>query len=237
VAAGEWQIEQGDGQGNRGLRASRGRPDKKAEITIIWLHGLGDTADGWIDAFLDGGFSLPERCDIILPTAETRPITINNGMRMPGWYDILGLAESSPVDTNGISQSVQRISSIVRSISSPIILGGFSQGGAIALTAALSQEPFPSLIGIIGASCYLPNAQNYDKASDPNLRFLLCHGDSDDIIIPQAAKLTHTKLQSLGLQAQLNWYKGMGHSACKDEFDAMSAFIQARLSESASSPS
>ena len=56
---------------------------------VIWLHGLG--ADGRdfepIVPQLGLPASLPVR--FIFPNAPHRPVTINNGMRMPAWYDIL----------------------------------------------------------------------------------------------------------------------------------------------------
>lgn len=48
---------------------------------VIWFHGLGDTADGWAGSMPSLG--IPDT-KFILPTATTRPISLNFGMAMPG---------------------------------------------------------------------------------------------------------------------------------------------------------
>lgn len=60
--------------------------------TLIALHGLGDTGEGW--AFLGPELKLPH-VKWVYPTAPVRPITLNGGMSMPGWFDLdtLGNAE------------------------------------------------------------------------------------------------------------------------------------------------
>lgn len=58
--------------------------------TVIFLHGLGDTRDGW--SFAVENWRRRQRLDevkFILPQAPSIPITVNGGMRMPGWYDIV----------------------------------------------------------------------------------------------------------------------------------------------------
>jgi len=58
--------------------------------TVIFFHGLGDTRDGW--SFAVENWRRRQRLDevkFILPQAPNIPITVNGGMRMPGWYDIV----------------------------------------------------------------------------------------------------------------------------------------------------
>ncbi|CAN0546768.1 unnamed protein product [Ectocarpus sp. 12 AP-2014] len=62
---------------------------------VVWLHGLGDTAAGWASMMPQLKLSSTK---FILPTADTRPITLNGGYEMPGWSDIFGLQEDSPED-------------------------------------------------------------------------------------------------------------------------------------------
>ena len=49
-------------------------------------------------------------CKFILPTAPTQPVTMNMGMSMPSWYDIVGLDERrrrrNANDTNGFRLSM-----------------------------------------------------------------------------------------------------------------------------------
>ena len=78
-------------------------------VTVFWLHGLGDTADGWAGAFVPGGgVTLPTPdYKVVLPTAETLPVTLNMGMQMPAWFDIYGLDAGAQVDEAGILQGLQ----------------------------------------------------------------------------------------------------------------------------------
>lgn len=66
-----------DGIGGRGVTyvPTSGSYDN----VVVWLHGLGDTADGW--ASLMPGLGLKDT-KFILPTANSRPISINNGMKI-----------------------------------------------------------------------------------------------------------------------------------------------------------
>lgn len=129
---------------------------------LVWMHGLGDTADGW--ASLMPSFGLKDT-KFILPTANTRPISLNGGMKMPGWSDIYGLDIQSPEDEKGFVDSALRIDEIVQTevdkgISSHnIIIGGFSQGGALALHVSLRSKH--TLGGCIALSTWLPLRDDY----------------------------------------------------------------------------
>ena len=90
------------------------------------------------------------------------PVTLNGGMKMPAWYDIRSLDETDEnrEDMEGVDWAVNFLLDIVREeekqgISSDrVMVGGFSQGGAVSLRAALtSQTP---LAGCVALSCYLP---------------------------------------------------------------------------------
>jgi phospholipase/carboxylesterase len=56
--------------------------------TVIWMHGLG--ADCWDFVPIVKELDLPPELPLrfIFPQAPMRPITINGGHVMPGWYDI-----------------------------------------------------------------------------------------------------------------------------------------------------
>jgi len=64
--------------------------------TVIFIHGLGDTGDGW--KFAVENWRLRQRLNgvkFILPHAPNIPITLNGGFRMPGWYDIVSPASAT----------------------------------------------------------------------------------------------------------------------------------------------
>ena len=133
------------------------------EWTVLWLHGLG--ADGH-----DFAPIVPElvRSDwpalrFVFPHAPVRPVTINNGMSMRAWYDIVSLEPgriADRADEAGVRESIAQVEALIereqgRGIASDrIVLAGFSQGGAIALAAGLQREE--PLAGLVGLSTYLP---------------------------------------------------------------------------------
>ena len=65
---------------------------QQPDAVVIWLHGLG--ADGNDFTPVVEQLSLPStfRIRFVFPHAPIRPITINQGYRMRGWYDITSLA-------------------------------------------------------------------------------------------------------------------------------------------------
>src|SRR2546423_5020940 len=59
------------------------------DAAIIWLHGLG--ADGHAFEPIVPELELARPGRFVFPHAPIRPVTINQGMRMRAWYDILQL--------------------------------------------------------------------------------------------------------------------------------------------------
>ena len=65
----------------------------KANGSVIFLHGLGDTSDGWRDVAEMLQNNQPS-IRWILPTAPTQYVTLNQ-CEMPSWYDITSLTDRS----------------------------------------------------------------------------------------------------------------------------------------------
>jgi predicted esterase len=73
-------------------------PKGAHETTLIFLHGLGDSSEGFYDLF--AGWSqhklTPQTCRIVLPTAPKKPVSCNNGYVMTSWFDIYSLSSNVP---------------------------------------------------------------------------------------------------------------------------------------------
>jgi lysophospholipase-2 len=177
----------------------------------------------------------------VFPTAATIPVTINGGARMPGWYDIVSLdAKTITHDVEGLERSYARVAAIIddwvqRDGGDPrrVVLGGFSQGAAVALYALVrgspstspampSSVPSPSVpyAGILGMSGYLPmkNATLRRRvASDsiPSFAFStpvrLFHGANDQLVAPLHAKSSAGNLDKAGFDVKFKMFKGVGH--------------------------
>ncbi len=96
---------------------------------------------GWVDAM---GAIRPPHMKVICPTAKTMPVTLNSGFAMPSWFDLKSLEISGDEDTDGIKTAASNVHALIQSEmqsgipSNRIILGGFSQGGALALYAGMT---------------------------------------------------------------------------------------------------
>jgi phospholipase/carboxylesterase len=197
---------------------------------VIWLHGLG--ADGHdfepIVPELRLPASLPVR--FIFPHAPQRPVTINGGMRMRAWYDILQMG-GGPEDEAGIRESQAQIEGLIagevkRGIPKQrIVLAGFSQGGAIVLQTALRQKE--KLAGVMALSTYLPlknKLENERQAANAGLPIFMAHGQYDNMIGIDRAALSRDALQALGYAVEWHEYP-MPHSVHPQEIADIAAFL------------
>ena len=200
-----------------------------ATHSIIWLHGLG--ADGHDFEPIVNELNLQYAIRFIFPHAPSMPVTINNCITMPAWYDIAAVQINQQQDESGIRKSQSSILALIkreieRGVKSEnIILAGFSQGGAIALHTGLRYEK--PLAGIMGLSTYLPLVENIEKEisnANKNTSIFLAHGKHDTIIPLQLAIDTNATLNQLGYSSELKQYQ-MEHSVCPDEIDHISDWI------------
>ncbi|KAI3383788.1 hypothetical protein SNEBB_008095 [Seison nebaliae] len=133
--------------------------EKTPSITLIFLHGLGDVADGWFQTF--SAQKNGKMLKLICPQAKVQPVTLNGGMPTNSWFDVYGLAPSSPQDEKGVKESSDYLLSLVRkeidtgTPPSKIVIGGFSQGGAVALYTLLTNEKL-DIGGLVALSSFLP---------------------------------------------------------------------------------
>ncbi len=205
------------------------------DASIIWLHGLG--ADGNDFAGIVPELHLPASCKIrfIFPHAPYRPITLNNGYVMRGWYDISSLQFGNGEDEDGIRESQHQIEQLIeqeiaRGISPQrIILAGFSQGGAITLHTGLRYSQ--PLGGLMVLSSYLPLANTLaQEASQENkhIPLFMAHGLQDDIVNYQYGVQSRMHLQQAGYSIDWHDYP-MGHSVCMEEIRHISQWIQSTL--------
>lgn len=107
----------------------------------------------------------PPYMKVICPTAQTMPVSLNMGFRMPSWFDLKTLDINGPEDDDGIIKATEEIQTLILNEikegipSNRIVLGGFSQGGALALHAALTfNQP---LGGVMALSCWLARHKIY----------------------------------------------------------------------------
>ena len=203
--------------------------------SIIWMHGLG--ADCWDFVSIVKELGLPDDLPLrfIFPQAPTRPITINNGQVMPGWYDISMAELHRKPDEAGVRQSQAAIEQLIareieRGIpADKIILAGFSQGGAIALQTGLRCRE--TLGGIMALSTYLTLDDTLAAEAtiaNANIPILMAHGTQDPLIPLSLAVASRTKMEARGYKVEWREYP-MPHSLCMEEVEDIGVWIQARF--------
>lgn len=197
------------------------QPDPTA--AVIWLHGLG--ADGNDFAPIIEQLQLPSHYAIrfIFPHAPVRPISINQGYPMPGWYDVSSLSIVEEEDEAGILESSAILTQMCQAQEAAgipaerLIVAGFSQGGAIALHCGCRYPK--QLAGIMALSTYMPlpdtlaDEISEDAAETP---VFMAHGREDEVIAYDYGKNSAEQMEALGMPVE--WYEyDMGHSVCTEE--------------------
>jgi len=193
-------------------------PQIPANASVIWLHGLG--ADGYDFEPIAKELDLPDSLAIrfIFPHAPSIPVTINNGMVMPAWYDVLGMAIDEKIDIEGIRVSAEKINQLIsreitRGIQSQrIIVAGFSQGGAVAYECALSYPQ--KLGGLLALSTYFASYNDLD-----------CHGIEDPVVPEFLGQRAIKRLKAKGYNPSYTSYP-MQHSVCVEEIDDISIWLR-----------
>jgi len=198
-------------------------PTGEPVATIVMLHGLG--ADG--TDFLP----LADELDLraigpvrwVLPRAPERAVTINGGMRMRAWYDILGTDLQRREDEAGLRESAAQVQALLeREIARGmparrIVLAGFSQGCAVTLLAGLRFGQ--RLAGLAGLSGYLPLADRTvaeRHAANHDTPIFLAHGQRDGIVPLLRGTQSRDALQALGCAVEWHDYP-MEHALCLEE--------------------
>jgi phospholipase/carboxylesterase len=204
--------------------------------SVIWLHGLG--ADGHDFEAIVPELRLPGALPLrfVFPHAPVRPVTINNGMEMRAWYDIISLDKEGRADVDGVRESSALLDALIRQEqergieASQIVLAGFSQGGAIVLHNAIRSSL--KLGGLMALSTYLPLAStiedevtNNPDAGDVSLPVFMAHGQFDPMIEMQGGRNAAERLESLGYKVEWHHYP-MAHAVCAEEIADISAWLQ-----------
>lgn len=205
---------------------------RKPTGTVLWLHGLG--ADG--HDFAPIVPQLVERHErplrFVFPHAPVRPVTINGGAAMRAWYDILGFGRGFPHDEAGIRASDGEVRALIQRenqrgiATNRIVLGGFSQGGAISL---FSGPRYPEkLAGIMALSCYmlledlLPAERTRVNYQTP---IFLAHGTQDPVVDFRRGTEAKQLLEAGGYPVEWHAYT-MPHSVCPQEIADIAGWLR-----------
>jgi len=208
--------------------------------TVIWLHGLG--ADGHDFEPVVPELRLPDDLPLrfVFPHAPIRPVTINAGMRMRAWYDIVAIDRRARQDEEGIRESSAATVELIerekeRGIpAARIVLAGFSQGGAVAIHTALR---YPErLAGLIALSTWMPLGESLageGSAANRDLPVFMAHGRQDPMVPVALGEQTREALAAAGYPLDWQTYD-MPHAVCPAEIADISTWLQERFRQGGS---
>ena len=203
--------------------------------SVIWLHGLG--ADGHDFEPIVAELKLPDELPLrfVFPHAPVRPVTINGGMSMRAWYDILSLDRDGPDDEVGIRESGAILDALIRReqergiAAHQVVVAGFSQGGAIALHSALRFAD--RLAGLMALSTYLPlhetlRAEVIDNpdAGNADLPIFMANGTFDPVLPMQLGRDSADLLIESNFNVEWHDYP-MAHAVCAEEIDDIRTWL------------
>ncbi len=198
---------------------------------IIWLHGLGADGHDFESIVPELTLNKIEHIKFIFPNAPVQAVTINGGMKMRSWYDILEASLDREVAIDDIYQSSAQLEQLIQlEIDSGIkaeniLLAGFSQGGVIALHTGLRYPQ--KLAGVLALSTYMPTTEQLKTERtqvNNETPIFMAHGTMDPVVYPQIAKEAFNRLKTMDYS--ISWHEyPMQHSLCLEEITDISAFI------------
>ncbi|KAI5851330.1 Phospholipase/carboxylesterase/thioesterase [Morchella snyderi] len=206
----------------------------KHTATFIFLHGLGDTGAGW--SSVSENFRLRRKfdeCTFIFPHAPRIPVDLNMGMRMPSWFNLYSLSDTEArEDESGMLSSAEKVHGIIQEqidkgiASERIILGGFSQGGAVALLSGLTCKH--KLGGIVALSTWLPlskKIKSMTQDANKETPILQAHGEQDTVVRFEWGQATKKTLEELHQPVEWHSYPDLDHSADPQEIMDMERWM------------
>lgn len=210
-------------------------PDTEADACVIWLHGLGADGSDFMGVVDQLGLPDLHKVRFVFPNAPFRSVTVNNGMKMRGWYDIFDINLLRKEDEAGIKNSYNMLNDIIQHEvkhgveHKRIILVGFSQGGAMSLYTGLRYPV--ELGGIVVLSGYLPLAADFNpeqNIANRDIPIFIAHGLFDPIVPLHAGKSAADLLQGMQYNVQWNTYP-IAHTVTLDELLDIGTFINGCL--------
>eukprot|EP00656_Telonema_subtile_P007048 TRINITY_DN13294_c0_g1_i1.p2 TRINITY_DN13294_c0_g1~~TRINITY_DN13294_c0_g1_i1.p2 ORF type:complete len:203 (+),score=39.00 TRINITY_DN13294_c0_g1_i1:209-817(+) len=200
------------------------------------MHGLGDSPAGWSHIEKQLGVALEPR-NIVwrFPPAPTARVTVNQGAMMNSWMDLadwpIGL--SARDDKPGLLASVAIINNIIEELvadgirAERITVGGFSQGGAIALlTVSRSKHKLGACVCLSG---WLTLREEYSNAFNKQTPVFWGHGKRDNIVLPEQQTEGVRLLSAAGVGDVVVKQYPVAHSPCAQEMADLTNFLKQHI--------
>ncbi len=210
-------------------------PQNQADSAVIWLHGLGSNKYDFQSVAEQLQQQILPNTRFILPQAPNQPVSLNMGMTMPSWYDIISLSSPREISVPQLQRSAESVIKLIDAqrkqgiTLNRIILAGFSQGGAVVMHTAYIAYP-ENVGGVMALSTYAPTFNEDTVFVDGKLAIpsLHLHGTDDNVVDISLGKAAYTFLLDHGVNASWHTYSMM-HEVCNKELSDIATWLQERL--------
>ena len=199
------------------------------DATFIWLHGLGASGNDFVPVAELLCKRISSSLRFVLPHANPIPVTLNGGMTMPAWYDILDMEHPRNINPNTLRESLKEINQLIeREIKNgqslnKIILAGFSQGGAVCLELGLKDSK--NLGGILALSTYLVSNEGL---LEKKLPIFMAHGEYDLVIPPFVAEQSRDAI--IGAGNDVDWsLLPIDHTVSDEEIELIAQWVRSTI--------
>lgn len=200
------------------------------DAVMVLLHGLGADGHDFVDLVPE--FSQSLNLKVLLPHAPVQPLTIAAGEPVTSWYDILSTGQKRVINQEQLAHSVSRVHHIIQDqqldADTPLVIAGFSQGGAVALEC-FSHLPV-TFSGCLAMSTYLINAPTLSPENHPNAQtpVLMQHGIQDPVVPYALGEQSAQRLQELGFHVNFESYT-MQHQVCLEQLKSIQHWLHTLL--------
>lgn len=222
--------------------------DVSKSAAFIFVHGLGDSAEGVesIARQFQAASKLPYM-SWVLPNALE-----NHDLATTAWYQPTRLSPYPPSrpeleddeDEEGMLSTVAYLTTLIDDLVGKgippqrIVLGGFSQGHAMALLTGLISKYAGRLGGLVGLSGYLPlpdrigtlrEEAGLPRETDDDIEIFLARGTADRLVPRRYHRICYETLYKYGVKEEkviLNEYEGMGHVMGGAELRDLCAWLE-----------
>lgn len=200
--------------------------NKKSKHCIILLHGLTSNAKKFrqVGEYLEKNLREDDFM-VLMPTADERFVQWI-GEKTNAWFDVAMSGLRGKCDLDGIADSCEQIALLVAKLrqdgKKTILLGGFSQGGAITLCYPLLAET--KVDAVFSLSAYLPDILK--KRLQNPLSAFLAKGKLDRLIDEDLFSASIKELQELGFVVTRKDYPNLKHEISNTELDNLDDWIK-----------
>ena len=214
-------------------------PKTEHKYTLIWLHGLGDNAHGFLDVFWTPNFQMAPPCaKVVLLTAPTREVTLNMGMRMTSWYDIISLETtgvSKSIDLDQLKDSTDIITNVIKQEAqifdddySKIFVGGFSQGACMAYNTFMTLDK--TIGGVLALSGHFPPIEEVKVSESKQKVPIFSYHGEEDPMVPETLHRGGAKLlKDAGCNITYTVEPTLQHSLSMEEIKHIKAYFNEHM--------